>query len=256
MCFSRRASSGVAAVPRALLFLPGATVVAALDAAILLHRLLGLLVVGAAAERGLLQGEHTRVRRTSATSETYLYFKAATRHRTCCTGVGSFTATPVEGRSTTPTLARRKTVCLRRVVCGEMRGRGYVRPTRTHLRRRRAGRSLLSAQLPPLAPRAPPTCCSPTAHLSRGRVAVDPLVAAGKLAAGGTLRARRRPLPPGQGNVGVGTTAEIVHPVRFLVEEHLLVTARQLTALCGCCMTYRGTGKTHRTSEAASKERA
>lgn len=84
---------------------------------------------------------------------------------------------------------------------------------------------------PASGPRSPPTCRSPTTHLSRGRVAVDPSVAAGELAAGGPLRARRWPLPPGHGNVGVGATAEVVHSVGFLFEEHLLVTAVQLTAL-------------------------
>ena len=162
--------SGRAASP---LFLPGATVVAALDAASLLHRLLGLLVVGAAAERGLLQDEHTRVRGTSATSETYLYFKAATRHRTCCTGVGSFTATPVEGRSTTPTLARRKTVCLRRVVCGEMRGRGYV-TTNAYTPSQETSRPIpiertTSASGPPRPTNVLLSNCSPLPWTGRGR---------------------------------------------------------------------------------------
>lgn len=54
--------SGRAASP---FILPGATVVTALDAASRRRRLLGLLVVGAAAERGLLQAEYMRVKRTT-----------------------------------------------------------------------------------------------------------------------------------------------------------------------------------------------
>ena len=69
-------------------------------------------------------------------------------------------------------------------------------------------------------------------NLSRGRVPVDQLVAAGELAAGGTPRALRRPLPPGLGHASVPEAAEVVHPVGALVEEHLLVAAVQLAALC------------------------